>query len=295
MAETAVIGVIGGSGLYNMPEISDKVSVTVSTPFGSPSGSIVIGTLRGKRVAFLPRHGEGHTLLPSEVPYRANIYALKSLGVRFIIAANACGSLTESYRPGHLALPDQLYDNTRSERGGRTFFGEGIVGHVSMADPFSPELSGVIARAAAAQVPDAVIHRGGLFVVIEGPRFSTRGESRTYRAWGGQLIGMTTAPEAFLANEAEIAYAAIAHITDYDVWHESEEPVTTEIVMATMAKNIDHVQRVIAAAVERLDVNADYAAHHTLDNVVMTARARIPAATADKLRLLLGARLDPGT
>lgn len=290
MAEQAVFGVIGGSGLYNMPGLTDKTTVEVDTPFGKPSAPMVVGTLAGKRVAFIARHGVGHHLTPSEVPYRANIYALKSLGVRFIIAANACGSLREEYAPGHLVIPTQLYDNTKSERGGRSFFGGGIVGHVGVADPFSPELSAVVLAAAREDVPDATVHHGGTFIIIEGPRFSTRGESEIFRAWGCSLIGMTTCPEAFLAREAEIAYTTLAHITDYDVWHTSAEPVTVEMVMDTMRRNIDHVQQVITATVKRLDPAADYAAHHALDNTVMTAPERINPSAKATLRLLLGDR-----
>lgn len=291
MTNRASIAVIGGSGLYKMPEITDKTTIDIETPYGKPSSPIVLGTLREKRVAFLARHGEGHALNPTEVPYRANIYALKSVGVRFIIAANACGSLKQEYAPGHLAIPDQLYDNTKSERGGRTFFENGIVGHVSVADPFSPELSQIILSSARQRVPQATIHYGGTFIVIEGPRFSTRAESEIFRSWGCSLIGMTTAPEAFLAREAEIAYSTLAHVTDYDVWHTSEAPVTTEMVMATMNLNIANVQSVIAATVESLDENADFAAHHALDNVVMTAAQRIDPGAKARLRLLLRHRL----
>ncbi len=293
MNNTARIAVIGGSGLYKMAEITDKTVVVADTPYGKTSAPIVIGTLRGKRVAFLARHGDGHSLNPSEVPYRANIFALKSLGVRFVIAANACGSLREDYAPGHLVVPDQLYDNTKLERGGRTFFEKGIVGHVSVAESFSPELGQLVIKAAKLHVPQATIHQGGTFIIIEGPRFSTRAESEIFRGWGCSLIGMTTAPEAFLAAEAEIAYSTLAHITDYDVWHTSEAPVTTEIVMATMHLNIANVQSVIAAAVEAIDENADFAAHHSLDNVVMTAANRIDPGAIERLRLLLGDRL-PG-
>jgi 5'-methylthioadenosine phosphorylase len=286
----ARIAVIGGSGLYNMPELTDKETHDLETPFGKPSAPIVVGTLRGQRVAFLARHGIGHHLTPSEVPYRANLYALKMLGVRFILAANACGSLREEYAPGHLVLPTQLYDNTKSERGGRSFFGGGIVGHVGVADPFSPELAAVVKQAAADEVSDATLHHGGTFIIIEGPRFSTRGESEIFRSWGCSLIGMTTCPEAFLAREAEIAYVTLAHITDYDVWHTSAEPVTVEMVMTTMRRNIDHVQRIIAATVQRIDPHAEYAAHHALDNTVMTAPERIAPHAKATLRLLLGNR-----
>jgi 5'-methylthioadenosine phosphorylase len=290
MTEHIAIGVIGGSGLYNMAELTDKTTIEVDTPFGKPSAPIVVGTLRGKRVAFLARHGLGHSLLPSEIPYRANIYALKSLGVRFILAANACGSLKDEYEPGHLVLPTQLFDNTKSERGGRSFFGNGIVGHVGVADPFSPELSQIVLSAAHEEVADATLHHGGTFIIIEGPRFSTRGESEIFRSWGCSLIGMTTCPEAFLAREAEIAYVTLAHITDYDVWHTSAEPVTVEMVMTTMQRNITHVQQIIAATVSRIDPAADIAAHHALDNTVMTTPERIAPEAKSTLRLLLGNR-----
>jgi 5'-methylthioadenosine phosphorylase len=286
MTETVKIGVIGGSGLYKMAEITDKTTVSVDTPYGKPSADIVIGTLRGKRVAFIPRHGEGHTFTPSDVPYKANIYALKSLGVRFCIAVNACGSLKEEYAPGHLVIPTQLYDNTKSERGGRTFFERGLVGHIGVADPFSPELVELLYNTASS-ISGVNVHLGGTFVIIEGPRFSTRGESQIFRQLGCSIIGMTTCPEAFLAREAEIAYATIAHITDYDVWHESNEPVTVEMVMETMRRNIDHVQQTLALAVERLDPDADYPAHHALQNAVMTSPDAMDKSLMQRLSPLL--------
>lgn len=292
MSHSAIIGVIGGSGLYNIPELTDKETVQIETPYGAPSAPIVIGTMHGKRVAFISRHGIGHHLNPSEVPYRANIYALKSLGVRFVLAANACGSLIEDYAPGSLCIPTQIYDNTKSERGGRSFFEQGVVGHVSPANPFSPELSEVVLLAARNDVPDATVHHGGTFIIIEGPRFSTRGESEIFRSWGCALIGMTTAPEAFLALEAEMAYTTIAHITDYDVWHQSQEPVTVEMVMTTMNRNVDHVRQIIASTVARLDVQSDYPAHHALDNVVMTSPEALSPSAMSRLRLLLGDRLS---
>lgn len=288
MTEPVSIGVIGGSGLYQMPEITDKTTVAVETPFGKPSADIIIGTLRGKRVAFLPRHGVGHVLNPSEVPYRANIYALKALGVRFVLSANACGSLREEIAPGHLVIPDQLYDQTRSERGGRSFFDQGVVGHISVADPFCPDLNAVLYGAAAAVSENTQVHNGGVFVVIEGPRFSTRGESNIYRQLGCSIIGMTTCPEAFLAREAEISYATIAHVTDYDVWHQTEEPVTVEMVMKTMHHNLSNVQRSIAEAVARLDTSAVYPSHSAAQHAVMTDPARIPAQARERLALLLG-------
>jgi 5'-methylthioadenosine phosphorylase len=284
--EQVKIGVIGGSGLYQMPEITDKTSVVIETPYGKPSADLVIGTLRGKRVAFLPRHGEGHVYTPSDVPYRANIYALKTLGVRMCIAVNACGSLKEEYAPGHLVIPTQLFDHTKSERGGRSFFERGLVGHVSVADPFSPELSHIL-HSAAQTVVGGDAHLGGTFIIIEGPRFSTRGESHIFRQWGCSIIGMTTCPEAFLAREAEIAYATIAHITDYDVWHESVEPVTVEIVMETMRRNIAHVQQTLALAVEQLDADADYPAHHALQHAVMTASGARSQELLTRLQPLL--------
>lgn len=265
--ETVKIGVIGGSGLYNMDEITNKVEYDLDTPFGKPSAPIVVGTLRGKRVAFLPRHGRGHVFTPSTVPYKANIYALKMLGVRFIIAVSACGSLKEEYAPGHLVIPDQLYDNTKLERG-RTFFDTGFVGHVGVADPFDAYLSDLLYNSL--QKVGGTAHKGGLFITIEGPRFSTRGESNIFRNWGCDIIGMTTSPEAFLAAEAEIAYAVIAHITDYDVWHETEEAVSVEAVMRIAAQNVATAQEGLAEAVEAIDEDMVCAVHSALQNAVMT-------------------------
>ncbi len=285
MAETVSIGVIGGSGLYDIPEISDKISVSIDTPYGKPSADIVIGALRGKRVAFIPRHGLGHVYTPTTVPYRANIFALKTLGVRFIIGVNACGSLREEYAPGHIVIPDQLYDHTKSERG-RTFFETGLVGHVSVAQPFCPELSEQVYQATAAVGGN--VHRGGNFIIIEGPRFSTKGESLIFRQWGCSIIGMTTCPEAFLAREAEIAYATMAHVTDYDVWHETEAPVTVETVIQTMHHNLQIAQQAIAKAIETLDENAVYACHNALENAVMTNKSLIPSDVLDRLQPIIG-------
>jgi 5'-methylthioadenosine phosphorylase len=286
MTEAVTIGVIGGSGLYQMEGITDKTTITLETPFGPPSAPVVIGTLRGKRVAFLPRHGIGHTYNPSNVPYRANIYALKILGVRYILSANACGSLREAYAPGHIVIPDQIFDHTAGRS--RTFFDHGLVAHVSVADPFCPYLRGLLVDSVA-QV-GGVVHPEGTFIIIEGPRFSTRGESQIYRQWGCSIIGMTTCPEAFLAREAEISYATLAHVTDYDVWHTSEEPVTAEMVMATMHHNLIVVQRAIAEAVDRLDVNMQTEAHSALDTAIMADRSHIPADVFDRYHLLLQRR-----
>lgn len=288
MSETVQIGVMGGSGLYDMPEISDKQTVAINTPFGKPSADIVIGTLRGKRVAFLPRHGIGHIYSPSAVPYRANIYALKTLGVRHIIAVNACGSLREQFAPGHIVIPDQLVDYTTLTRK-RSFFEEGLVAHVSVADPFCEELSVVLYRAVADV--GGTVHRGGTLLIEEGPRFATRGESHLFREWGCGLIGMTTCPEAFLAREAEIAYATMAHVTDYDVWHKGEAPVTVDMVVAIMHRNLDIAQKAIAEAVERLNESQQCACHHVLDNAIMTARDAIPPAVLDDLRPIVGRAL----
>lgn len=286
MTENVEIGVIGGSGLYNMPKIADKTTIKVETPFGFPSGDIVIGTLSGKRVAFVPRHGPGHIYSPSVVPYRANIFALKKLGVKFIIAVNACGSLREEYAPGHIVIPDQIYDQTKLERGGHTFFERDLVAHVSVADPFTPELCDLLTEAVTES--GGTVHKGGTFIVIEGPRFSTRGESKIYRQWGCSLIGMTTVPEAFLAREAEIAYATLAHITDYDVWHTTTEPVTAEMVIATMQHNLEIVQKAIAYVVGKLDTSQRYSCHTVLDEAIMVPLQQIPASVQEKLQPILG-------
>ncbi|MDK3161721.1 S-methyl-5'-thioadenosine phosphorylase [Kamptonema cortianum] len=285
MQDQIAVGIIGGSGLYNMPGLQDVHTVSITTPYGSPSGKIVTGILEGRKVAFLPRHGVGHVFTPSTVPYRANICALKMLGVRFIIAVNACGSLREDYAPGHIVIPDQLYDQTRAERG-RSFFETGVVAHISVADPFCPELSALVADAAA----DAggTVHRGGTFVTVEGPRFSTRGESHIFRQLGCSIIGMTTCPEAFLAREAEISYTSMSHITDYDVWHTSEAPVTVEMVMETMHRNLHIAQEAIRIAVARLDITAVWQSHRALDNAVMTDPRQMPAEAVERLRPIAG-------
>ena len=279
------IGVIGGSGLYNMAGLSEVEDRVVDTPFGKPSDTLMIGTLHGRRVAFIPRHGRGHVLTPSEVPYRANIYALKSLGVKYVIAVSACGSLREDYAPGHIVVPDQLFDFTKGMRD-RSFFGEGFVAHISVADPFSPELSKAVADSLRAA--NGTVHEGGTFITIEGPRFSTRGESNTFRQWGMSLIGMTTSPEAYLAAEAEMAYACMAHVTDYDVWHESEEPVTVEMVIKTLIGNTEIAQNAISHLVETMPSwEGDFLAHSALRDALITDRARIQLETRSKLALLV--------
>ena len=278
--ESVKIGVIGGSGLYNMPEITDVNSVEVDTPFGKPSGAIRIGTLSGKRVAFVPRHGEGHVYSPSTLPYRANIYALKKLGVRFIIAVNASGSLRENFEPGHIITPDQIIDYTIHTRA-RSFFEDGIVAHVSVADPFSDYLREIIADAV--ETAGGTVHRKGTFLIEDGPRFATRAESHMFRNWGCDLIGMTTAPEAFLAREAEIDYASMAHITDYDSWHEEEEAVTSEMVIQTLGKNIKLVEKALAEAIKHIDEDKVVPAHTTLDSALATSHKAMSDEAKERL------------
>ncbi|MEW5989381.1 MAG: S-methyl-5'-thioadenosine phosphorylase [Chloroflexota bacterium] len=275
------LAVMGGSGLYAMEELTDVEELRVVTPFGDPSDAITIGTLCGRRLAFLPRHGRGHLLTPSEVPYRANIFALKKLGVRYIVSVSACGSLREDYAPGHIVIPDQLVDFTRGRRE-NSFYGRGLVAHVGVAEPFSPELSAAVAEAA--EAAGGVVHRGGTFITIEGPRFSTHGESNLFRQWGMSIIGMTTSPEAFLAAEAEIAYACMAHITDYDVWHHSAEPVTVEMVIRVLQANTRLAQQTIRTLAERMDSWAgDWPAHHAMRDAIITDPGKIPAAVKAEL------------
>lgn len=284
MIEQAAIAVIGGSGLYNMPGITDRTTVRVETPFGPTSADIAIGTLRGKRVAFLPRHGNGHSYTPSTIPYRANIYALKALGVRFIIAVNACGSLREEYAPGHIVIPDQLFDHTKADRG-RSFFDTGLVGHVSVAEPFTSALREILYTAV--KEVGGTAHDGGNFIVIEGPRFSTKGESNIFRQWGCDIIGMTTCPEAFLAREAEIAYATMSHITDYDVWHISEAPVTVEQVVKIMHNNLEIAQNAVANAVEKIDESSVLECHTALNHTIMTTPDLISGELTTTLKPIL--------
>lgn len=286
--EAIKTAVIGGSGLYNMAAISDVQTIDIDTPFGAPSGAIRIGRLRGKRVAFLPRHGEGHTLSPSILPYRANIYALKTLGVRFIIAVNAVGSLREDYAPGHIITPDQIVDYTIHTRA-RSFFEAGVVAHVSVAEPMSAYLRRLIADAV--EAVGGTVHRRGSFLIEDGPRFATRAESHLFRAWGCDLIGMTAAPEAFLAREAEIEYASLAHITDFDSWHEAEAAVTSDMVIQTLAKNIETVQKALVEAIARLDEDLALPAHTALDAALATSRAAMDEEVIDRLRPILARAL----
>ncbi len=288
MSNDIVLGVIGGSGLYNMAGLDNIESRTVETPFGTPSAPITIGTLEGKRVAFLARHGIGHHITPTEVNYRANIYALKSLGIDRVVSVSACGSLREDYAPGDIVVPDQLFDFTKGRK--RSFFGEGLVAHVGVADPFCPDLSARIL--AAVQETRATVHQGGTFITVEGPRFSTKAESNVFRQWGMSIIGMTTSPEAFLAREAEMCYAVLAHVTDYDVWHVDEEPVTVEMVIQTLQRNVATVQEAIRNLVKQLPAEKTCTCEHALADALITNPAVIPPATREKLDLLVSKYLD---
>jgi 5'-methylthioadenosine phosphorylase len=284
MSEKVTLAIIGGSGLYNMPGLQNTQEREVDTPFGKPSAPIVLGELEGKQVAFLARHGIGHHIMPSEVNYRANIYALKALGVERIISISAVGSLREDYAPGHIVIPDQLYDNTKGQRQ-RTFFGEGLVVHVGVADPFCPDLSAQLENAT--RKTDATVHAGGSFITIEGPRFSTKAESHTFRSWGMSLIGMTTSPEAFLAREAELCYAFMAHVTDYDVWHVSESPVSVDMVIQTLNKNTEIAQEAIRNLTRDLIPERTCDCHQALASALITRKDVIPADTLKKVDLLV--------
>jgi 5'-methylthioadenosine phosphorylase len=283
VTEHVTLAIIGGSGLYAMAGLSDTQEHDIVTPFGETSAPIIVGTLEGQRVAFLARHGIGHHITPSEVPYRANIYALKSLGVQRIVSISACGSLQEEFAPGHIVIPDQIYDNTHGRV--RSFFGEGFVAHISVADPFCADLSGQLESAVRAA--GGTTHRGGSFITIEGPRFSTKAESNTYRSWGMSIIGMTASPEAFLAREAEICYATMAHVTDYDVWHVSEAPVTVEMVIQTLNKNTAIAQEAIHILAGKLEHERHCDCEHALATALITHKDAIPAGTRQKLDLLV--------
>ena len=283
MNEKVTLAVIGGSGLYNMPGLQNTQEHNVSTPFGKPSSPIVVGELEGQRVAFLARHGVGHYIMPSEVNYRANIYALKELGAERVVSISACGSLREDYAPGHIVIPDQLFDNTKGRE--RTFFGDGLVVHISVADPFCPDLSAQLETAT--RKTNAIVHIGGSFITIEGPRFSTKSESNTFRTWGMSLIGMTASPEAFLAREAELCYAVMAHVTDYDVWHVSESPVTVEMVIQTLNKNTMIAQGAIRNLVRELSTTRTCDCYQALASALITRKDNVPKATREKLDLLI--------
>lgn len=279
------IGVIGGSGLYEIEGLTDIKEVRVETPFGEPSDVYITGCLEGARMVFLPRHGRGHRLLPSEVNYRANIYGMKKLGVERIISVSAVGSMKEEIAPGHIVIPDQFFDRTQGKRAS-TFFGEGVVGHVQFADPVCAGLSEILSRAAM-QV-GATVHKGGTYICIEGPNFSTRAESRIYRSWGVDVIGMTNVPEARLAREAEICYGTVALATDYDCWHQDHDDVSVEAVLAIIRQNVATARAIIKAAAGKLAEPRTCACGSALQYAIMTHKELIPAATWEKLQVIMG-------
>ncbi len=280
----AKIGVIGGTGLYDIEGLTDVEEVDITTPFGKPSDSIVVGKLEGVGIAFLPRHGKGHRIMPTEVPARANIYALKWLGVEHIIAICSAGSFKEEIKPGDLLIPDQLIDRTRSRVS--SFFGEGIVAHIPFAEPFCPVLSQIVYQAA--REAGARVHPKGTYIAMEGPAFSTRAESRLYRSWGTDIIGMTALPEAKLAREAEICYAVIGCVTDYDSWLERSEPVTIDVILAILRENIDTTKRIIKLAVGRTSGKRDCDCATALKTAIVTPLKLIPSEQKKKLNLLIG-------
>lgn len=278
------LGVIGGSGLYAMPGLTNIEEIHISTPFGEPSDAIIAGTLNDRRVAFLPRHGRGHRFNPSEVNYRANIYALKSLGVKHIVSVSACGSLREDMEPRDIVVPTQLFDFTKGKRAA-SFFDTGIVGHIGVAEPFSKSLSAAVVSAV--NVAGGAVHDAGTLITIEGPRFSTKAESNAFRAWGCDIIGMTACPEAFLAREAEIDFAIMAHVTDYDVWHEEEAPVTVEMVIERLHANLELAQRALLNIVDVIDTLPHESAGAS-KFAIMSARDRISPEALERLKLLVG-------
>lgn len=278
------IGVIGGSGLYQMEGLEEIEKRQVFTPFGLPSDEIVIGRLKDKKIAFLPRHKKGHCIMPSEVNSRANIYALKSLGVEWIIGVSAVGSLKEEIKPLDIVIPDQLFDRTKGIRQ-HTFFGEGAVGHISFADPYCPQLSKLLFDVG--KKLGCSIHQGGTYICIEGPQFSTRAESYIYRQWGCDIIGMTNFPESKLAREAEICYATIALVTDYDVWHESANDVTIEMVINNLMKNVEQAKNMIKTAISQFPDTRQCPCATALKDGIITKPELIPQTVKDKLKLLM--------
>ncbi|MFN5971002.1 MAG: S-methyl-5'-thioadenosine phosphorylase [Microcystis sp.] len=289
---TVKIGIIGGSGLYKMDALKDVREVSLDTPFGSPSDALILGTLEGTEVAFLARHGRNHHFLPTELPFRANIHALKQLGVEYIISASAVGSLKAEVKPLDLVIPDQFIDRTKERIA--TFFGEGIVAHVAFGDPICPQLAQILGDAVASlNLPEVTLHRGGTYICMEGPAFSTKAESNLYRSWGATVIGMTNLTEAKLAREAEIAYATLALVTDYDCWHPDHDHVTVEMVIENLHHNAINAQKVIQETVRRLAANPPVsAAHSALKYAILTRLDSVPVATKEKLALLLKKYLE---
>ena len=285
----ADIAIIGGSGLYEIQGFNETAVVDLDTPYGKPSDAITIGDLQGVSVAFLPRHGRGHRVSPTELPFRANIYALKTLGAQRIVSVSAVGSLQARMQPQHLVIPDQLIDRTRSRQS--TFFEDGVVAHISFAEPFCPVISAILADGGAGQgIPT---HRGGTLVVMEGPAFSTKAESEMYRGWGGDLIGMTALPEAKLAREAEICYGTMAWVTDYDCWHPDHDAVTVEMVVENLVANIANSRIILRHIVPELAALGPCECQTALANAIITDRAMIPDAVRRRLYPIAGRHLDP--
>ena len=284
MREAIKLGIIGGSGLYGMPGLAETREVRVATPFGKPSDAYLVGTLAGKRVAFLARHGRGHRILPTELNFRANLYGFKKLGVERILSVSAVGSLKEEYKPMDFLVPDQFFDRTRQRVS--TFFGNRIVAHVSFADPFCPALRQVLTEAC--RRAGVTVHDGGTYVCMEGPMFSTKAESHTYRKLGFDVIGMTNLQEAKLAREAEICYATVAMVTDYDCWHPEHDAVTGQQVMEYLARNIENVQGVIREAVPRVPAARTCKCGAALAHAIITEAKKIPPSTRKRLRLIIG-------
>ncbi|MBI2954099.1 MAG: S-methyl-5'-thioadenosine phosphorylase [Chloroflexi bacterium] len=280
----ANIAVIGGSGLDDIDGLSDVEEVKLVTPFGEPSDAIKIGALAGNRIAFLPRHGRGHRLSPAEVPARANIYALKMLGVEQVISVSAVGSMRDEIAPLDIVVPDQILDRTRARPS--SFFSDGLVVHIGFADPFCPRLSQALYRTA--QEAGVKVHNGGTYVCIDGPQFSTRAESRVYRQWGVDIIGMTALPEAKLAREAEMCYSTLALVTDYDVWHEAEEPVTVEMIISNLLRNVAVAKKVLAAVVATLRDGHDCQCSRALESAIITQWDAVPSKTRERVALLIG-------
>ena len=285
--EQVKIGIIGGSGLYQMPELQNMREVPVETPFGSPSDAFIIGELEGVTVAFLPRHARGHKFLPTEVPYRANIYAMKLLGVEYILSVSAVGSLQEQYAPTDMVIPDQFFDRTRARAKESTFFGEGIVGHVTFAHPVCSELGDILQESC--NTVGVKTHRGGTYVCMEGPAFSTKAESNVYRQWGMDIIGMTNLQEAKLAREAEIAYATLALVTDYDCWYVGHDDVTVDMVIEYLNKNVRNAQLILKDAVQKVAAKETPNQYReAIKNAIFTAPDHWPAETARKLEAIIG-------
>lgn len=287
--EQIVVGVIGGSGLYEIEGLKNIEEVRLETPFGEPSDAFITGELGGVKMVFLPRHGRGHRLLPSEVPYRANIYGMKKLGVQRIISVSAVGSMKEEIVPGHIVIPDQYFDRTQGKRAS-TFFGAGVVGHVQFADPVCPSLSDILV--AAGKKAGATVHKGGTYICIEGPNFSSRAESLIYRSWGVDIIGMTNLPEARLAREAEICYGTVALATDYDCWHEGHDDVAVDAILEIIRQNVATARNIIKESVALMSSAAQCSCEEALKYAIMTERSLIPEGTRKDLEPILGKYLS---